>query len=301
MNKTYECPQCHQSVSVDESFNSPTLICSGCWQEFNPSSEQVATAVQEIVLPDKLPFFKAGKKHILRDKLHELNASGELSPMDENRLEETALRLGLTRQDLEDIAKEEFFKEFEPIKKRMEKTWYYTDEDAAEIDMLKKRYGINNFTIEGTAELFRSIYLLEVKSQLPPPISTALMLSAKETAYYCIPTTWHQTRVTTRGYSGSSISVPTGISGVRFRFGGYTPIKSEELKPLASGTLVVTSQRLLFNGDARNTSVSLKKIVDGHIFTDSVKVEKSTGKPDYFSMNAGEARYVLALIGALRS
>jgi hypothetical protein len=126
------------------------------------------------------------------------------------------------------------------------------------------------------------------------------MLNGNEVAYFSIPTTWHQTRVTTKGYSGTSISLPTGIKGVRFRFGGYTPTKSEELKPLASGTLFVTSQRLLFNGDSRNTSVALKKIVDGHIFTDSVKVEKSTGKPNYFSMNAAEARYVLALIGALR-
>ena len=84
------------------------------------------------------------------------------------------------KQDLEDIEKEEFFREFEPIKKRMEQTWYYTDEDAAEIEALKKRYGINNFKMEGTAQLFRSIYLCEVKGQLPAPISTSLMLNTNE-------------------------------------------------------------------------------------------------------------------------
>jgi hypothetical protein len=300
MKKAYECPNCHQSVTVDESFKAPTLVCSGCWQEFNPANEEVGPPVEEIVLPSKLPFFKSGRKNILSEKLHELNATGELSSKDEKRLEEAALRLGLTKVDLEDIEKDEFFKEFEPIKKRMESSWHFTDEDAAEIEVLKKRFGITNFKMEGTAPLFRAIYLLEVKGQLPAPISTSLMLNGNEVAYFSIPTTWHQTRVTTKGYSGSSFSVPTGIKGVRFRFGGYTPVKSEELKPLASGTLFVTSQRLLFNGDSRNTSVALKKIVDGHIFTDSVKIEKSTGKPDYFSMNAAEARHVLALIGALR-
>ena len=151
------------------------------------------------------------------------------------------------------------------------------------------------------ASLFRSIYLLEVKGQMPQPIQSGLLLNSNEIAYFAIPTTWHQVRVKSRGYSGTSLSVPTGIKGVRFRFGGYTPIKTEELTPLSTGTLHVTSERLLFNGDSRNTAISLKKVIDGHIFVDAVKIEKNTGKPDYFSMNAAEARYVLALVGALKS
>jgi hypothetical protein len=72
------------------------------------------------------------------------------------------------------------------------------------------------------------------------------------------------------------------------------------MTPLASGTLYVTSKRLLFKGDSRNTTVSLKKIVDCHVFSDSLKVEKNTGKPDLFSMNAAQARYILALVGVLK-
>jgi hypothetical protein len=46
---------------------------------------------------------------------------------------------------------------------------------------------------------------------------------------------------------------------VRFCFGGYTPIKSEEMTPLSGGLLYVTSKRLLFNGESRNTTITLKK------------------------------------------
>ena len=153
----------------------------------------------------------------------------------------------------------------------------------------------------GFADLYRSIYLMESTGSLPPPISTGLMLKPSEVAYHSISTTWHQTRVQTYGYSGLSTSIPTGIKGVRFRFGSYTPIRSEEMTPLSSGMLYVTSERLLFNGDAKNTTISLTKIVDCHVFSDSLKVEKNTGKPDFFSMNAPQARYILALIGALKS
>jgi hypothetical protein len=78
------------------------------------------------------------------------------------------------------------------------------------------------------------------------------------------------------------VSVPSGIRGVRFRFGSYTPIKSEEMTPLSSGLLYVTSKRLLFNGDRRNTTINLTKIVDGHVYADSLRIEKSTGKPVCF-------------------
>jgi hypothetical protein len=96
------------------------------------------------------------------------------------------------------------------------------------------------------------------------------------------------------------VSVPTGISGVRFRFGGYTPVKSEEMKPLSTGLLYVTSKRLLFNGDRRNTTINLTKIVDGHVYADSLRIEKTTGKPDLFSMRPVEGRYILGLIGRLK-
>jgi hypothetical protein len=44
----------------------------------------------------------------------------------------------------------------------------------------------------------------------------------------------------------------------------------------------------------------LKKIVDGHVYSDCVKIEKGTGKPDLFSMNAAQARLVLSLVGVLK-
>ena len=72
------------------------------------------------------------------------------------------------------------------------------------------------------------------------------------------------------------------------------------MTPLAGGTLFVTSKRLLFSGDSRNTTIGLKKIVDGHVFSDCVKIEKSTGRPDLFSMNAAQARLVLSLVGVLK-
>ena len=77
----------------------------------------------------------------------------------------------------------------------------------------------------------------------------------------------------------------------------YSPVRSEVLAPLGSGILWVTSKRILFHADARSTKIDHKKIVDVHVYSDALKVEKASGRPDYFTMGAPEARYCAALIG----
>jgi hypothetical protein len=217
----------------------------------------------------------------------------------EDELKKTAAALGLDPEDGSQLLAGRFRREVEPIKQRMERSFVMTDEDIAEIDSLKRKYNVR-LTLSGTAPLFRAIFLLETKHELPSPIAVDLMLDANEVCYCAISSTWHQSRVQTAGYSGASVSIPSGMKGVRFRFGGFTPVRNEQMTPLSSGTLFVTSRRLLFKGDSRSTTISVKKIVDGHMYSDSLRIDKSTGKPDLFSMDPPHARYVLSLIGALR-
>jgi len=286
------------------------LICPHCSSEFfaTPSKPQEPAAApsplskgkqQQPRLPQKLPFFKSNRKKMLEQRLGELVTDGELDQRDHQELTSLTTHLGLDVSELSELRKSKFLKEFDPVRQRIESTLMMSDEDEAALFPIQKKYGVTA-TLTGDNDLFRAIYRMEAKGELPQPVQTKLMLKARETAYFCVHTTWHQTRVRTRGYSGASVSIPTGIKGVRFRFGGYTPMRCEELIPLATGLLVVTSSRIIFNGDARSSSVPLGKIVDGHVFADSLKVQKDTGKPDYFFMRAAEARYILALIGLLR-
>ena len=231
--------------------------------------------------------------------MNELVSLGPIDESTEAKLQDFAVGLGLGKADATAVLTGRFTAEFEPIKRRTESSFVLTDSDLEEIEILKKKYNVN-LTLKGNAPLFRAIYLLESKHELPPPVSVALFLDANETCYYTTPTTWHQSRVQTRGYSGTSISLPTGVRGVRFRFGGFTPVRAEQLMALSAGTLFVTSKRLLFNGESRNTSITFTKIVDGHVYLDSVRIEKGSGKPDLFSMNAAQARFVLSLVSVLK-
>jgi hypothetical protein len=179
---------------------------------------------------------------------------------------------GQAEQMISDLQTRRFWDGFNPIKARIEKAHMATDDDLAAIELLMKKYDVQ-LTIVGELDLLHSVFLIEVKNQLPDPISADLMLNNDERAYCSVSTTWHQ------------------IS---------RPAESAETKPVANGVLYVTSERLLFSGVAKNTSIGLKKIVNCHCYSDFLKVDKGTGKSDLFAMTAARARYVMALVRALK-
>jgi DNA-directed RNA polymerase subunit RPC12/RpoP len=296
----YVCPSCSKECSVPESLTGQNLICPTCSHEFFASPpETQATPQENFSLPEKLPFFKHGRKKILEKRVLELAANGGISEDGKSELKELAHKLELSDSDLEKIQESKFLEEFAPLKKQIEDAWHVTDENLADIRGLQKKYNID-LTLGGDIKVMHSIYLLEAKGQLPEPMAVDAMLGAEEPAYFAVATTWHQMRVTNRGYSGVSVSMPTGIKGVRFRVGNYSPMKTEDLKPLSDGSLFVTSKRLLFKGQIRSTTINLKKIIDCEVFRDGIKIEKETGKPDFFRMQLREALFMRALIGALK-
>jgi hypothetical protein len=299
MELKFECPTCGQHISATPAQIGVTAPCPNCSAAVTlPARQDDDQAV--FVLPTKLPFLKSHRKKILEAKVSELVSLGPIDESIEPKLQDFAVALGLEKADATAVLTGRFTTEFQPIKRRMESSFVLTDSDLEEIETLKKKYNVN-LTLSRSAPLFRAIYLLESKHELPPPVSVDFYLDAGETCYYTTPTTWHQSRVQARSYYGTSISLPTGVRGVRFRFGGYSPVRgAEQMTSLSAGTLLVTSKRLPFSGESRNTTISLKKIVDGHVYSDCVKIEKSTGKPDLFSMNAAQARLVLSLVGVLK-
>jgi hypothetical protein len=293
---------------VPESLIGQNLVCPNCKVEFfatppeTLAPREAPSRFPAFMPPTKLPFFKSGKIAILEQRLQELlEANGQVVTQDANdELNKDAIALGLDESAGTGLLYEHFLKEFEVVKKGIMSSLLMTDNDVASVEQLKTKYNVH-IALPADYNIFRAIYLLETTGKLPNPIQTTLMLDGKEVAHYAIPTIWHQTRVHSHGYSGTSVSIPSGIKGVSFRFGSYTPNRTEDITPLSSGTLYVTSARLLFNGELRNTTVALKKIVNGTVYSDALGIEKSTGKPDFFTMPCQQARYILSLLGVLKA
>jgi hypothetical protein len=63
---------------------------------------------------------------------------------------------------------------------------------------------------------------------------------------------------------------------------------------LDSGTLYITSKRLLFDVP-KNTTIALSKIVHFTVFSDGLRIEKDTGRDQYF-VGEGDLEVVGAVL-----
>ncbi len=64
---------------------------------------------------------------------------------------------------------------------------------------------------------------------------------------------------------------------------------------LDSGTLYVTNKRLLFDGAQNSKSIALKKIIRFTVFSDGIKIEKDTGRDQYF-IGSGDSEVLGAVL-----
>jgi hypothetical protein len=302
---TYTCPICANECSVFESLTGHNVVCPNCSQEFYATpSEDAASQTgsppnrDRYSLPAKLPFFKSGRKQLLASRLAELVEKGKFTEADLQELTSMAVDLKLNQSDVEELQQQQMHKEFEPIRQRILSALMLTDEDDQSIRQLERKYGIK-LSLEACTETLRASYIMATNGRLPPPIQTGLMLNDSEEVYHRVSTTWHQTRVNNYSFAGPSISIPI-IKGVRYRVASYDFARREAMTPLSSGMLYITSKRLLFAGESRDTSINLSRIVNIQIFKDALEIQKNTGKSDLFSMEAAQAGYITTMIGVIR-
>jgi hypothetical protein len=290
----YDCPNCSRQASVPDSLIGQNVVCPTCEQEFYATPP--AAPIEE-----KLPFFKFSRRKMLKGELDRLTGDGEYSEADHNALTERATKLGLHEDEINKLRMAAVQEAFKPIKDRISETAQVTDDDMECLREIGEKFHVT-VADEPLFKTCREIFLMEEKNEFPlEPVSCGdLLTDAGEHVYYRVETEWGQLRSRTKGYSGVSMSIPTGIKGVRFRLGQLTPIRSEDLTVLASGILYVTSKRLVFNGDRRNTAVTFRRILGTSVFRDAPEIEKSTGKSDYFFMDAVRARYISAVVGVLK-
>jgi hypothetical protein len=290
----YDCPSCSGKTSVSESLVGQNLVCPHCEQQFYATPPSAA-------LEEAIPFFKFSRRKRLKQELERLTADGEYSEADHKTLIYKACNLGLHEDEIDNLRMAAFRKEVEAVQAQIYQTAQMSDEDVEHLRQISQKYNIT-IAEEPLFKVCRDIYIMEEKNEFPlvPLRCPDVMVDGGEYIYFGIETEWSQLRSRSKGYSGISMSIPTGIKGVRFRLGQLTPIRSEELAALARGTLYVTSKRLIFNGDRRNTTVTYRRILGTSVFSDAIEIEKITGRSDYFSMNAIYARYISAITRILK-
>jgi hypothetical protein len=118
-------------------------------------------------------------------------------------------------------------------------------------------------------------YIEEIKSKKAIPIiKSSIFLKEGESVFLEESTDLQETRAV-RTFSGGSRGVGFRVAkGISVRAGGFsgTSESNQKWKALDTGNLIITNQRLIFNGSKENRSFPIKKILSVETFIESIRI-----------------------------
>jgi len=114
----------------------------------------------------------------------------------------------------------------------------------------------------------------EIQAGTYPAVPCGVVLKKGELALFTAQVQLAEDKTSTSYVGGSrGVSVPIAY-GIRFRVGSYHghPVTRQSLNTVDHGTLVVTTQRLVFNGARQSIVIQANKILNTIIYHDGVDV-----------------------------
>lgn len=237
--------------------------------------DEDASGVREEVLAD-----------IYATTLADALADGHISSEERRRLDNVTKSFGLPESRTTYIYKTQVLKLLHWTFNQTIADRRITAAEEAQLSEMAANLGVT-FThdpqTQGLVEKFKQLVRIEAGDL--PVIRPAITLQRAEKCHAMMACTHNEIRQQTQSYrySGPTASIRI-MKGVRWRIGqvAVQRVTRDVMTQLDSGTLYVTSKRLLFDGAKRNTSISFSKIVGFTVFSDGLKVEKDTGRDQYF-------------------
>jgi hypothetical protein len=136
--------------------------------------------------------------------------------------------------------------------------------EIAHRQQVTKEYGFDALLTLGSLEAYG-----------PKPVESPLVLKRGEQAYLSWPASLarHVSKTTFVGGS-QGMSFPIGHTGIRYRLGTFRghPVTQDVIKRIDNGTLVLTSQRLVFIGASKSIATPLSKLLHVEVYTDGLGV-----------------------------
>ncbi len=235
-----------------------------------------------------------GAAHIREEVLSDLYANslagvlsdGGISPEERTRLDAIAASFGLPDKRTKDIYESQVLKVLQWRFDQIVTDGRVTDAEDANLTAMAANLGVTlrrDARTQGLYDRFR--LLAQIEAGQLPTVNAGITLQRGEACHASLDCTHNEIRkqTTSYRYSGPTASVKI-IGPIRWRFGqvAVQRISRDVMTQLDSGTLYVTNKRLLFDGAQNSKSIALKKIIRFTVFSDGIKIEKDTGKDQYF-------------------
>lgn len=180
----------------------------------------------------------------------------------------------------------------------------FSPAEEQSIERLASALGVA-YTLEPSAREAARAYRLmwEIENGNLPEIAVPISLQRKEVCHYSCACSWRELRSRTVrvNYHGPTARIRI-MKGVYWRAGSISPQRVTEtnLVEVAQGTLYVTNKRVILDGAAGNKSVTWRSVFGQEVFSDAIKLDKSSGRDPYLFIASGEIEMASTIIaGAL--
>lgn len=162
----------------------------------------------------------------------------------------------------------------------------YTATEEAQVSALAKALDVQLAQDEKTkAVIVRFKLLAQIDAGNLPTLAVPVLLKRNEECHFAGRAGHHQIKTVTKriNYGGVSASFKI-MKGVRYRTGSMAVqrVTSDVMTQLDTGNLYITSSRLLFDGEKKNTAIPFGKVTTFTVYKDGLKIEKDTGSDQYF-------------------
>ena len=141
-------------------------------------------------------------------------------------------------------------------------------------------------TVDETREQVDMEKFLAILKEGNSPLMTSnvnanVLLKPDEKVYASILTNLFEPRSIRQG-GGQGVSIPV-FKGIYYHLGGFKAESHEEIRPIDSGVLTITNQRLIFTGKNKSLDIGLGKITTIEPYSDTIVLGSGdTQEQEYF-------------------
>ncbi|MFA5387428.1 MAG: hypothetical protein WC322_03455 [Candidatus Paceibacterota bacterium] len=214
---------------------------------------------------------KSLNKKDFKEVLLQTVEDGKLTKEEIEELNKRREEFGFSEEDIKSMKMEVFTKAFNVIKSDQKAT----KEEEIELRKIQTYLGLGDDQIQHTKrELAKLRLLTEIQEGNMPIINIAnLVIQKNEKVYWAEPSTLLEEKVLRRAYAGGSSGVSFRIAkGVSYRVGSSRGhlVSETGIVVVSTGKLIITSKRVIFQGDKKSFATKIDNILDNQLYTNAI-------------------------------
>lgn len=212
--------------------------------------------------------------------------------------------LGMSQTEVDDLVRQEIEPLLQGALEAAVADRRYSPAEEQSLKRLASGLGVELTLGSNTSDAVKNYRLMwEIENGQLPEIAVPISLQRKEICHYSCECSWRELRSRTVrvNYHGPTARIRI-MKGVHWRVGSIAPQRVTEtnLVEVATGTLYVTSKRVILDGQAGNKSVTWRSVFGQEVFSDAIKLDKSSGRDPYLFIPPDQIEMASTIIaGAL--